>query len=415
MSMRKLVVALVGCFFLLSLSWAHADQTMGATPKKKKWTFMVFMNGNNNLDYFGRKNIIDMEKVGSNDEVNIVVQWASLENQKVTRLYVVKSDDQSQVTSPVVEDLGQVDMGNPESLEAFIKWTVKHYPADHYFIDVWNHGGGWQKKKLSGATNKDISWDELTGNSISTEQLGHVMANAARFIGHKVDIYGSDACLMGMAEVANEMSDSVKYFVGSQELEPGEGWPYAPFLARWEATPNATSVQVASALTNEFVKAYSPGGVYPRRDVTFSAYDLRQLPALNKAVRELGVSIRNLSPALRGKVLDKAKQAQTFGWSDYADLNDMMKLMASLKQQEISREEIDHVVKAVETLVIANEGTPEYARATGLSVWMPTDSESYYRRAPRYNHLRFGVNSDWSKTLSALLQGTHADPQQQQQ
>src|SRR3990167_3912059 len=101
MSIRKLAVALLGCFFMLGFTMAHADQT----PAKKKWTFMIFLNGNNNLDHFGEANIKSMEKVGSNDDVNIVVQWASYKSRKVTRLYIQKSSDGSKVTSPVIEDL----------------------------------------------------------------------------------------------------------------------------------------------------------------------------------------------------------------------------------------------------------------------------------------------------------------------
>lgn len=404
MLMRKFAVALMGCFFLLGFSMAHADKA----PVKKKWTFMIFLNGNNNLDDYGEANIKAMEKVGSNDDVNIVVQWASMSKQKVTRLYIQKSSDSSQVTSPVIEDLGHVDMGNPESLEAFIKWTVKNYPADHYFIDVWNHGGGWERKRLAGVTNKDISWDELTGNSISTEQLGHVMARASRLIGHKVDIYGSDACLMGMAEVANEMSDSVKYFVGSQELEPAQGWPYATFLARWEASSNATAVDITRMLTDEYVKAYSPGGVYPRRDVTFSAFDLRKLPELNEKMRTLGVTMRNAGPAARQAILTNAKKAQTFGYLDYADLIDVLSLLSnSTHQQSLQQEELDSAIAAAKAMIIANKGTSRYARATGLSVWMPVSNETFERRAERYKHLRFGMNSEWSKTLESLLQGAH--------
>lgn len=414
MSMHKFLAALMGCFFLLGLPLAHADQA----PVKKKWTFMVFLNGNNNLDNktnrFGEKNIKAMEQVGSNDDVNIVVQWASLTTHKVTRLYIQKSTNPDKVTSPVIEDLGSVDMGNPESLENFVAWTVEHYPAEHYFIDVWNHGGGWQKKRLAGAS-RDISWDDLTGNSITTEQLGHVMARAAFLIGHKVDIYGSDACLMGMIEVANEMSDSVQYFIGSQETEPMEGWPYAQLLAKWEATKDATSNEIVNILTQEFVKAYQPGGVYPENYVTMSAYDLSKLPALNKTLYALGETMRQLPPGARARVLALVNEVQKFDFPDYADLIDFMTILSSANLKGLHVEEMDKVIAAANAMIIANKTTAGYEHANGLSIWLPKDKNvtypndefTYKQKAERYKHLRFSLNTKWNQTLESLLQGVN--------
>jgi len=76
---------------------------------------------------------------------------------------------------------------------------------------------------------------------ITTKQLGQALKESAAIIGHPVDVYGSDACLMAMAEVAHEMADSVNVYVGSQEVEPGAGWPYGDFLKLWTAKPTATA------------------------------------------------------------------------------------------------------------------------------------------------------------------------------
>src|ERR1700757_4673970 len=83
-----------------------------AAAADKEWTFLLYLNGNNNLDSFGKLNINQMEAVGSSDAVNMVVQWASLENGDVRRLLVQKDNDTNNVTSPVVQNMGSVDMGD---------------------------------------------------------------------------------------------------------------------------------------------------------------------------------------------------------------------------------------------------------------------------------------------------------------
>ena len=60
--------------------------------------------------------------------------------------------------------------------------------------------------KNGGFTTKDISYDDVSGHVITTEQLALAMGEIQKITGNKVELYGSDACLMAMAEIAGEMS-----------------------------------------------------------------------------------------------------------------------------------------------------------------------------------------------------------------
>ena len=46
----------------------------GALAAEKEWTILVFINGDNNLEGAGIDDINEMEKVGSTDDVNIIVE-----------------------------------------------------------------------------------------------------------------------------------------------------------------------------------------------------------------------------------------------------------------------------------------------------------------------------------------------------
>lgn len=94
----------------------------------KEWTVLVFLNGHNNLDYFGSKDINEMEQVGSTDQMNIVVQWASLANGNTKRLYVTQDADANKVSSVPVEEMSPVDMGDYRNLVEFIRWGAKNFP-----------------------------------------------------------------------------------------------------------------------------------------------------------------------------------------------------------------------------------------------------------------------------------------------
>jgi hypothetical protein len=400
--MRKLLAVLAGSLFVVS-------SALAAQPVEKDWTLLVYLNGDNNLDSFGAVNIKQMEQVGSNDNVNVVVQWASLGAGTSKRLLVQKSTDPNNVTSPIVADIGKTDMGDYKSLIEFVRWGVQNYPAKHYFIDVWDHGAGWHSIQAMGKTGhtfhpNDISWDDNSGNYITTEQLGLALAESAKIIGHKVDIYGSDACLMAMAEVANEMADSVSYFAGSQETEPGAGWPYGDWLAQWANTPNAPATQVAKTLVDTYVKSYQ-GGSNGSGEVTFSAYDMSKLVDLDAAIANFGKKVRSLDATGKASLLNTAKTVQSFTDADYGDLLDFMGLIKSASIRGLDDRDVSEVVTAANAMIIGNADTTSFARARGMSIWLPTNHGDYDGNAARYKGLKFNAATDWGSTLDFLLQG----------
>jgi len=279
---------------------AFLSSSSALASEMKEWTVLVFLNGHNNLDSFGLMNINQMIQVGSSDQVNVVVQWASKKNGHTKRIYINKGSYE------VIQDMPQVDMGNYKNLVDFANWAQQKYPAKKYLVDVWNHGNGWHIMDgvfgNSSVHTNDISFDDTTGHSIKTEELGRAMGEIAQLTGGKVELYASDACLMAMAEVAAEMTNSVKYFAGSQEVEPGEGWPYTTFLAGLVDHPSMDGGGVAKLLSREYKAAYS-GGVYGQKTVTFSAWDLSKMTSFYDAVKNLAGQLKALdTPSCKWRV-----------------------------------------------------------------------------------------------------------------
>ncbi len=393
---------------LISISPVKADeQDDPSQPALKEWTLLVFLNGNNNLDTFGYQDMNEMEKVGSTSEVNVVVQWGSLRTKKVTRILVQKDSDSVNVTSPIVEDLGKVDMGSPTTLVDFVKWAQVRYPAKRYLVDVWNHGGGWHRVRVGGEAMRDVSWDDLTGNSISTEELGVAIHEISESLGQPLDIFSSDSCLMGMAEVAAQMKGVVDVFAASQETEPGPGWPYDKWLERLVAKPTATAEENAIMLTETYVASYQ-GGTQGTKEVTFSAIKMSALESLEAAVQSFGTKISALNEAGYAGVRTAIAQSRKFYYSDYVDIGDLMKKIKG--QTVIATEEVtaaaDAVTEALNSLIVVNGVTPGYKAATGLSIWAPGGRSTYARYQKRYDALEFNIATDWSKALNAVLPRT---------
>lgn len=394
---KQLVLFASAAFFAFTALAATRASAQGAAPKE--WTMMVFLNGNNDLDKYGAININQMETSGSDANRNIVVQWASLAGKSAKRLYIQKDNDQSKVTSPVVEELGAVDMGNKQNLLDFIDWSARNYPAKKYFVVVWNHGGGWHftspRRGDDVVRVSDISWDERTGSSIKTEELADVLHEAARRIGHKIDLYASDACLMSMIEVAYQMQGAVETFAGSQETEPGDGWPYDTFLAKWSRNPNASSLDVGKMLADAYAEYYK---AQTGEQSTFSVLKMSALPFLVQKMGLLARELRNVSD--KAKLRKLAGSAVRFFSFDYVDIGSLNKELLKVEPNGGLRSAITAVNTQLSKTVYYNRANVD---ANGLSVWWPLDANDWTEHNARYERLDFNRATGWHAFLKNLF------------
>jgi len=123
-----------------------------------KWNFLVYLDGDNDLEPQAISTMNEIEKYGSTDDVNVLVLVDRIPGYDTsngdwtgTRLYYITQDsDTSIINSMLVENLGEMDLSDPDSLQAFIVYCDAHYPASQTVLTVWNHGGGYE----------GICWDE---------------------------------------------------------------------------------------------------------------------------------------------------------------------------------------------------------------------------------------------------------------
>lgn len=373
---------------------ANAALFDGAKAAPKEWTFMVFLNGHNNLDRFGALNISQMEKIGSDDKVNIVVQWASM-GKPTKRLLIQKGPGGRAIASPILESLPAVDMGDVNQFYEFVRWTVEKFPAQKYAIDVWNHGSGWRYRGARPALPQDVSNDDQTGNVITTEQLGDALRKIKTLIGKPVDVLAFDACLMAMAEVAAEVKDSVRYFAGSEELEPGAGWKYDKVLEQWLKTPDDDGRALVTALTDQFIAAYP-------REVTFSGADLTKLPAYLDAAKALAKELVALDAKAFKAAKDDAYATRRYGFRDYGDALDFVLRAAANPAVGLSAAVVDAYKAAHKDLIVASKNSPDRDGSHGLSVWLPTEPSLWKYYGKRYAGLAWSKLTGWADAARRL-------------
>ncbi len=379
---------------------------------QKDWTVMVYINADNNLESAGVNDLNEMEQVGSSDDVNIVVQidrtpgydTSNQDWQGTRRYYIEQDSDTNTIGSQLVEDIGEVDMGSPQTLTDFATWAINNYPADHYMLVVWDHGGGWRERALRRLT-KNISWDDTSGGtSISIPELAEVVQTLKTYLGGNLDILGMDACLMGMAEVAYEIRNSVDYMVGSEESEPGDGWPYDDFLERLVNAPSSTPEQLAKWIVQDYITFYTNS-----EEVTQSAIDLSK-------VADLANKIDSFAQALIAGIQDETDDAtiksalqtiqgntQHFSFNDMGDLYDFADRVSQDSSMTTAIvNAADDVKSAITNAVVENGNTGStMANANGLSIWLP-DGTYFNNFIQRYGQLGLAGNTKWDEFLAIL-------------
>ncbi len=290
----------------------------------REWTVMVYMNGKNNLESDALDNFHAMASVGSTDKVSIVAQLGRPKKHYTTgdgnwsgvyRFLVTKELPPLPDKGTNVETLGEsTDMGKPECLSAFVRWSRAKYPAKRYMLIVWNHGQGFrfQLAKNLGlraasaqrgsklepgqipASNREapllggfraISSDDDTRSILYNRQVQDVVE--AEFKQARLDLLGFDACLMNMFETAYAFDKSTQYMVGSEELEPGAGWDYQAWLTKLVADPAMSAELLGTAVVDAYAALY--------KNSYFTTLSLLKLGS----IRSTGKQLSKLADLLR--------------------------------------------------------------------------------------------------------------------
>ena len=126
----------------------------GGATAARRWTVLVYLAGDNNLDSAGLADLAEMKKVGSGDDLAIVAQFDRVGGRGVTRRYLLRKG--TKLPDDVIASLGETDMGDPAVLEDFLRFGGTKYPADNYMVVIWNHGAGWDDTDVYRSARKAL-------------------------------------------------------------------------------------------------------------------------------------------------------------------------------------------------------------------------------------------------------------------
>lgn len=363
--------------------------TVSAAPPvpQAKWTVMVYIAGDNNLEDYVVKDLeLEFGAVGSTADVQIVAladrapgydtsrgDWQGTKIYHVTQGMVADS-------ASAVADWGERNTGDAQTLIDFVTWSKDNYPADNYALYFWGHGWNWHPGYvMSDDTDEDtLDYEEMKA---AIPSLGFI------------DVVGYDGCNMASIEIFELWHGHATAVSSSQEYVGWDGIEYDLVLAQLTANPNMTADQVAIATSQSATN-----------DKTWSAVAVdSRYTALRNAVNDWAIALNNGLTANRKKY-DNAFNATRSFWQAPMDkdLYDMAYEIKRLVADTNIKNKSQAVMDAITAVVLHERHVNAYADVHGITIYhiskaSQKDSNYTYYRAT----LDFALLTAWDEFLDA--------------
>ena len=377
---------------------AFAVPVVKSVDPAAEWTIMVYLDGDNNLDPDSLNDIVEMEAVGSTEKVNVLVLWDRYA--EPAYLYKVVEGglvlmDGLQVDGKIVNG-AEVSMADWHVLDAFVDYGKAMMPANHYMLDLWDHGNAFGYTCWD--DHADPEW-QTPAKAISLAEVGMTLEGSGN-----TDIVTYDGCTISMVEIAYELSlitqesdVQIDYLVASEEYIPNNGYDYTALLQQMNKMNDLSARAVAVMMADVYAATYSThGSAKGSSTVGLSAIDLTKIgaiaPAMNSLVTLLEQRLCENHDRYHKMIAD-ARGEGNLGWSlnGWDDRVDIGAFLLALSEQstdpEVSALAKQAFTALTDAVYAANTQALEDQSAYGLGGWFPGS----YRSLKNANAASFQV------------------------
>ncbi|MBK7319104.1 clostripain-related cysteine peptidase [Candidatus Villigracilis affinis] len=403
------------------------------TSNLPEWTIIYYSDADDDIlegDLWF--DINEMELVGSNAQMNIVVQIDRAEGSfdgdgdwtDTRRLYVTQDSDINRINSQVVESLGEVDMGNPQTLVDFMTWTIQNYPAKKYALIMSDHGGGW-----TGGFS-----DLQSGSSLSMPQIVQAIELVQQQMGgQKFEIIGFDACLMGMVEVYGALYPYSNYMVASEEVIPSTGWSYAAWMNQLAQNPTMDGRGVSQAIVSTYIvqdtlltlRSSSAEITEVEAATTLSAVESARVPDVIGAMNQFISVMATVDQRYVAQAREYTRSYYSIFGEDtpspFIDLGNFAEILANATGDPAVFQASEQLKAAISSAIVAEKHGQRMSGSNGMSFHFPISDiyayTEYNSDFPPYyaeSAARFLEQSTWDEFLAFHYTGQDFAPQEGQ-
>ena len=363
--MRKILVLCLMCL-LGACSGLAAEKV-----EPDSWTVYVYMCGSNLESENGAatSDISEIVNAKLPEKVKVLIQtggakaWhnSTVKPGKIQRF--VHTLDVNAIYP--VDEQPDANMSDPSTLKDFLAFGKKNFPAQHNMFIFWDHGGGSVVGAISDENHKG---DSLTLNEME-EAFSAVYPDADKKT--PFEIIGFDTCLMSTIDTAKNFQPYGKYLVASEEIEPGNGWYYTPWLVSLGNNPGMDSGEIGKNICDSYMEGCR--NVKTDAQATLAVTDLSKLDALYDAYSQWGQEALTKAAKNPGPFLTTysrcAEATENYGgnrpnvgYSNMADLGNLAQ-----NTMEILPNNSAAVLAALQDAVVYKVNGPYRKNSHGLS------------------------------------------------
>ncbi|MEM7130630.1 MAG: clostripain-related cysteine peptidase [Chloroflexota bacterium] len=380
-------------------------------PPADTWTVMIYMDGDTNLCgvYPGLVSRVEKElggKIGPDGFLKVLVLLDRVPifcegDGKATRYYVQQD---GQYTDNVNRwDMGEINMGDPQTMQSFIEWSMRNYPADHYYLAIDNHGAGvtgiaWDDSNRD-ATNKK---DKLTN-----AELYSVLKAVTKNGSQPLDILAYEACLMGTYENAYDVRTFAKNLFFFPTVSFTNDGSYPSYMKDEKFTSATSGSEFGDIMFDVYQRSVT------NLPYAMTLVNTTHISTVHSAVNNWSNALIGQLNAQRDKIALARSQAQKIDSNSDKKLTDddqyidLWDLADKLATQGVAVAESNALKAAIEASVTRNSQLSfdelDYKNTHGLSIFWPQTASSWYRpyiNGRIYNSTRDGM---WDEFLQAYF------------
>ena len=399
----------------------QTDSTAVATPTptpistaqpsaQRTWTAILYIDGDNDLCNAYPRLLTRMEqelgdKIGPNGFLNITVlidhHPGYCQGIGNAMRYLIQPN--GAYTDGVNRwDMGEIHMGDPQTLVDFAQWSMTNYPADHYYLAIDDHGGG-----ITG-----LAWDETNGDDpLTTSELHAALQTITNNGQQKIDVLAYEACLMGMVENAYDVSPFTDYVFAFPTISWTNNASYPSYFGdgRFNAATDGRSF-------GEIIfDVYYESVTLP---YAVSLVESAKMDAVQSALNSWASAVHAQLGSAQDKISDVRNNVQKVDVNGndqvnnddpYVDLWDAADKMAA---QGIAATEGNALKAAIDAALVRSAFRPahpqvnvDYSNVHGLTIFWPQSSQAPYPYADYVNGSLYGATAagTWDDFLQALL------------
>ncbi len=387
--------------------------------QKAKWLVMAYIDADDKaLERDLMFDLNEMELIGSTEEVIIVAQVDRYEggysgdgNWSTTRRYLIQQDNNlNEIDSQLIQDLGELNMGEGQTLVDFVTWAANTYPAERHMLLMSDHGmgwpGGWSDPSPAGRNRTSAPLGSAMQDPIILlDEFGAALAQIQKNTAiDKFDLIGLDVCLMSQMEVYSTLAPYAHYVVASEETEPGVGWAYEAFLSLMVYNPDTPTSDIAKNIVETYLTSdqrivddqaraeflsqnSSGGGWYVNRmsaaqlgaqleqNSTLAALDMQHYPALLNAFNDFAFKLQGIDQRAVAQARSYAQSYTSIFGSNvpasYIDMGHFAALTAKISGDQNVYQAANTLLQTLQKALVAEKHGPGKPGSTGIAVYFP--------------------------------------------